>query len=240
MAWKLLAASIGLVVLCTAARAGQPAGPPAGYTIYPEHSVTSPDGATTIEQYAKTDADGDFTWQFWARRHDGDRDALTLLPPEQPDYPAGFRFTHDSRWAVRMQKTGSGEASLYLYRLGSDGFVAATAKPLGDLAWAFFKSRPDWRKIRKPDFHFMAGLVKGADDNYRALGEILGKSMQETWPDSRYLVIGLSGEVSPNKHHGQMAAVDAWYCRYDLQTGKFDVPAEFAVHNAKAIATPPL
>ena len=54
-------------------------------------------------------------------------DKLTLLKPEQQDYAAGFRFTNDSRWLVRMQKTGSGEADLYLYMLGPDGFVAATA-----------------------------------------------------------------------------------------------------------------
>jgi hypothetical protein len=42
-----------------------------------------------------------------------------------------------------MQKTGSGESTLYLYRLGPRGFVPATKKPLGDLAWAYFKSRPE-------------------------------------------------------------------------------------------------
>ena len=117
----------------------QPAGPPAAYKIHPEHSVRSPDGKTVIEQYAKENADGDYAWQFWARH----LDKRTLLGPQQADYPAGFRFTKDSRWVVRMQKTGAGASSLYLYRLGPHGFAAATAKPLGDLAWAYFKSRPD-------------------------------------------------------------------------------------------------
>ncbi|MGY3032660.1 hypothetical protein ACVIIV_001830 [Bradyrhizobium sp. USDA 4354] len=40
---------------------------------------------------------------------------MTELKPEQT--PAGFRFTDDSQWLVRMQKTGSGEQDLYLYRV---------------------------------------------------------------------------------------------------------------------------
>jgi hypothetical protein len=88
--------------------------------------------------------------------------------------------------------------------------------------------RPESRKIRNPDFHIEADLVKGTDDNYRSLGQ--------DWPDSRYLVIALSGEVSPNNHHGQLRSVRGWRCRYDLQKGTFDVPPDFARDNAKAIA----
>jgi hypothetical protein len=160
-------------------------------------------------------------WQFWVRRGD----MLIRLKPDAA-YPAGFRFTNDSHWLVRGQKTGSGEADMYLYRLGPNGFVAATAKSLGDLAWAYLKTRPDWRKVRlKPDFHFTAALLKGVEDNYRSLGE--------NWPDNRYLVISLWGE---NDKHGQIASVRDWRCRYDLQSGRFDVPADFADNNAKAIA----
>jgi hypothetical protein len=46
------------------------------------------------------------------------KDKATLLKPEQ-GYPAGFRFTNDMRYLVRMHKTGSGEATLYLHRQGS-------------------------------------------------------------------------------------------------------------------------
>jgi hypothetical protein len=41
-----------------------------------------------------------------------------------------------------------------------DGFVAATAKPLSELARAYFYSRPASRKIMKPDFHIDAELFK--------------------------------------------------------------------------------
>jgi hypothetical protein len=220
-----LVSSICLFLACAIGTMAAPAvGPTAGYKIYPEHTSTSPDGTTTIEQYAKIGADGNYTWQFWARH----QDKLTLLKPEQPDYAAGFRFTNDSQWLVRMQKTGSGYASLYLYRLGPQGFVAATPKPLSDLAWAYFRSLPDSRKVRRPNFHIEAGLVKGTDDNYRSMGE--------KWPDSRYLVISLSGEVLRNGQHGQIQSLRGWHCRYDLQKGTFDVPPSFAENNAKAIA----
>ena len=212
-----LAAAVGVA-------AAQTPGPPEGYTLDAEFTEKSPDGAITIEQYAKNDPDAGYSWQFWIRR----ADKLSLLDPEPADYPAGFRFTNDSRWLVRTQKTGSGEASLYLYRLGAEGFVAATTKPIGDLAWDYFYSRPDARKIMKPDFHISAGLVKGVDDNYRSLGE--------HWPANRYLVITLWGEVEPNLRHGQLLTVRGWRCRYDLEKGTFDVPASFAQNNAKAIA----
>jgi hypothetical protein len=232
MSRNFLIVTIGVVLACTIGTAAAPApGPSADYTIDPEYTSTSPDKATTIEQYSKTDSDGNYIWQFWARR----KDTLTQLKPEQEDYSAGFRFTNDSQWLVRMQKTGSGELTLYLYHLGAQGFAAATKKPFGDLAWAFFNSRPESRKIKKPDFHMVAGLVAGTDDNYKSLGETLG----ETWPDSRYLVITLSGEVMPNDKHGQLQSLVDWHCRYDLQTGKFDVPPEFAENNAKAVAPEP-
>jgi len=219
------ASSVGLFVACAVgAAAARTVGPPADYKIDPDHTATSPDGTTTIEQYAKIGADGSYTWQFWARY----KDKLAMLKPEQPDYAAGFRFTNDSHWLVRMQKTGSGEGSLYLYKLGPEGFETATRKPLGDLAWAYFNSRPDSRKIRKPDFHIEADLVKGTDDNYRWMGV--------NWPDNRYLVISLSGEVSPNRRHGEIRALRGWRCRYDLQKGRFDVPPEFAQNNAEAMA----
>jgi hypothetical protein len=218
-----LPAAIGVLFACALGTA-QAASPSADYKLEAEHTLTSPDGATTIEQYAKVDAEGDYTWQFWARHGD----AFTLLEPEQPDYAAGYRFTNDSQWLVRMQKTAAGYSSLYLYRLGPQGFAAATRKPLSDLAWAYFNSLPAARKIRRPNFHIEAGLVKGTEENYRWMGV--------NWPDSRYLVITLSGDVSPNRRHGQMRSVRGWRCRYDLQKGTFDVPPEFADNNAKAIA----
>jgi hypothetical protein len=128
-----------------------------------------------------------------------------------------------------MQKTGSGESTLYLYRLAPQGYVRATRKPLGDLAWAYLKSRPEWRKVAKnPEYHITANLLKGTEENYRWLGV--------DWPANRYLLIALSGEASiRGRKPEQTGVVNDWRCRYDLQTGKFDVPPLFSDDNAKAL-----
>lgn len=214
---------IGLFLVCSIATATAEPGPPAGYEIDPEYTQKSPDGAITIEQYVNKQTDGKY--QFWVRR----KDSFTLLD-EQADYPADFRFTNDLKWIVRKQKTGSGESTLYLYRIAPQGYVRATRKPLGDLAWAYLKSRPDWRKVAKePEYHMSVDLLKGLEeDSYRWLGV--------DWPANRYLLIALNGEASiKGRKPQQTGVVNDWRCRYDLQTGKFDVPPLFSHHNAKAL-----
>jgi hypothetical protein len=217
----LVACSIGV---CSGAAAAQPAAPAAGYKIEEEYTRKSPDGAVTIEQYLNKDTD-DWKFQFWVRR----QGTLALLDPETAIYPAGFVFTSDLKWIVRGQKTGSGESTLYLYRLTPQGYVRASKKPLGDLAWAYMKSRPDWRKIVKaPEYHESAYLLKGLEENYRGFGV--------DWPANRYLLIGLSGDADvKGRKPMQTGVVNGWRCRYDLQTGKFDVPALFLRDNAKAV-----
>lgn len=206
------------------AAAAQPAGPPDGYKIELEYTKTSPDGAITIEQYVNKATD-DWKWQFWARR----QGTFTQLGPERADYPADFVFTNDLKHIVRVQKIGSGTSTLHLYRLGPQGFVAANRKPLGELSWAYMKTRPDWRKIRKePEYHDNAFLEDGLEENYRSLGV--------DWPANRYLVISLAGDADvKGRKPMQTSVVHGWRCRYDLQTGKFDVPAAFAAGNAKAV-----
>jgi len=227
---KVRTSLIGLLVVCgigacsIGTAAAQPAGPPAGYKIDAEFTKTSPDGAITIEQYVNKDTDY-YKSQFWVRR----QGTFTLLDPEPADYPAGFRFTNDLKWIVRGQKTGSGESTLYLYRLAPHGYVPASEKPLGDLAWAYLKTRPDWRKIAKePEYHMSAYLLKGLEENYRWLGV--------DWPANRYILIALSGDADiKSRKPMQTSVVHGWRCRYDLQTGKFDAPALFSANNAKAV-----
>jgi hypothetical protein len=227
---KIRKSLIGLLVVCgigacsIGTAAAQPAGPPASYKIDPEYTKTSPDGATAIEQYVNKDTD-DYKWQFWVRR----QGTFTLLDPEPAGYPADFLFTTDLKWIVREQKTGSGESTLYLYRLAPHGYVPANKKPLGDLAWAFLKTRPDWRKIAKaPEYHESADLLEGLEENYRSLGV--------DWPASRYILITLSGDADvKGRKPMQTSVVHGWRCRYDLQSGKFDAPALFSDNNAKAV-----
>ena len=215
----LAACAIGV---CTGAAAAEPTAPPAGYNIDREYTQKSPDGAITIEQYLNKE--NNWTWQFWIRR----QDAFTLLNPELADYPADFIFTDDMKWIIRVQKIGSGTSTLLLYGITPQGNVHATRK-LGDLAWDYMKSRPDWRKLAKaPEYHISAYLLEGREENYRGFGI--------DWPANRYLLIGLSADADVKGHKPlQTGVVNGWHCRYDLQTGKFDVPAIFSADNAKAV-----
>jgi hypothetical protein len=210
--------------ICGAAAAASTDAPPASYKIEEKYTRTSPDGATTIEQYLNKDTD-DWKWLFWARR----KDTLTRLDPEPAGYPADFIFTRDQQWIVRVQKIGSGTSTLHLYHLTPQGYARVGKKPLGDLAWDYLKTRPDWRKLVKaPEYHTSAYLLKGSEENYRGLGV--------DWPADRYLVIALSGDADVRgRKPTQTGVVHGWRCRYDLQTGKFDVPAVFSDDNAKAI-----
>ncbi len=68
----------------------------------------------------------------------------------------------------------------------------------------------------------------GLAENYRGLGA--------DWPANRYLLIGLSGDADvKGRKPMQTGVVNDWRCRYDLQTGKFDVPPLFSDSNAKAL-----
>jgi hypothetical protein len=90
------------------------------------------------------------------------------------------------------------------------------------------KSTLDWRKLVKaPEYHDVADLEDGLAENYRKLGD---------WPANRYLVITLSADADvKGRKPMQTGVVNGWRCRYDLETGKFDVPAVFAAGNKKAL-----
>ncbi|MGY4628753.1 hypothetical protein ACVWY3_006509 [Bradyrhizobium sp. USDA 4486] len=215
---------LALALFLAASPALAASGPPPGFVLTDNADLafTSPDGATRLEQYMKDSEDlFGIKWQVWARRGD----QMSELKPEQ-GYGAGFRFTADSQWLVRMQKTGSGEQDLFLYHFENGAFVNATKKSLGDLAWGYFHSRHDTRNM-KLDYHISANLVKGTEDVYRWLGV--------DWPNNRYLLISLSGEMDKHPKNVAVKGLADWKCRYDLKTGKFDVPAMFAKSNAEAL-----
>jgi len=196
----------------------------------------SPDNQIRVEQYAADKDDEGFLYQFWT--FDEKREHASLLNPgettDQAGYPAGFRFSPDSQWLVRMQKTGAGFQDLFLYRRSGFEFSSATKKPLSEMAWDYFWASPASKKLhRNPKdrdslSHVFAALVKGMDDNFAGLGL--------HWPGSRYVVVSLSfdaqGEDKP------LPYIEDWWCAYDLKTGTFSVPAAFAKHNAEAFQTP--
>ena len=193
----------------------------------------SPDKTLKIEQYSKDGGDDGFSYEFWVFGKDRNN-AFLLNRGEDKDlasYPAGFRFSPNSQWLVRMQGTGAGFATLLLYKRDGNGFVAATKKPLGELAWEYFFTQPVSQGMpTEPDElnHQRADLLKGMEENYAWLGQ--------KWPDSRYIVVTLSFDIQGNEKPTPW--VDGWRCVYDTQTGKFSVPAGFAGHNAQARMLP--
>src|SRR6202158_5718326 len=211
-------------------------GPRAGLKLNAEHTETSPDRQVRVKQYAKDSKDGRFVYQFWIFDRDH-RHPFLLNPGEDDDlagYAAGFRFSPDSQWLVRMQKLGAGYQTLFLYRRKGYQFSPATTKPLGDLAWDYFFSTPASKGMHRDPKdpyaldHATVGLVKGMEENYAWLGQ--------HWPDSRYIVISLSfdtqGEEKPSPW------IEGWHCVYELKTGAFSVPPDFAENNAKAVKNP--
>ena len=201
-----------------------------------DDTFTSPDGQVIIEQYWKDKGEYDRVYEYWAFDAKHERGSLLNRDQYTDDarYPAGFRFSPNSQWVVRMQKLGSGTHTLFLYRRNGSRFSEATPKPLGDMAWDYFYSQPISRQIHRKSGdrdsidHPQVHLVHGVDDNYASMGK--------HWPDSRYLVLSLSfdaqGEDKP------LPWVEDWQCVFDTKTDKFSIPADLAKKNAETINYP--
>jgi len=228
--------ALGLALLTAAPAFAD--GPSAHFKLNREAPLfISPDKTVWLEQYAKEQKDGGLRYQFWTFDKDH-RHPFLLNPGEGEDnagYQAGFRFSPDSQWLVRMQKLGSGSQTLFLYRRNGYQFSPATKKPLGDLAWDYFFTTPTSKGMhRDPENpygldHAFVALIKGMEENYAWMGE--------HWPDSRYVVISLSFDMQ-GEDDKTAPWIEDWHCVYDLKTGAFSVPPDFAENNAKAITYP--
>jgi hypothetical protein len=220
-----------VITMIAPARADDPA---AQFKLLEDATITSPDQQLRVEQYAKEQEDQSRLYQFWTFDKDGH--GFLLNPGENDElagYAAGFRFSPDSQWLVRMQKLGAGYHTIFLYRRNGNRFSAAATKPLGDLAWNYFFSRPASKpmhrnaKDRDSLDHAQANLVRGLEDNFTEMGQ--------HWPDSRYLVISLSFDTQGE--HPRRPWIEDWRCVYDMKTGAFSVPADFADHNRTVVKT---
>ena len=201
-----------------------------------DDTFTSPDGQVIIEQYWKDKSEYDRVYEYWAFDA-GHKHGVLLNRDNYTDdarYPAGFRFSPNSHWVVRMQKLGSGTHTLFLYRRNGSAFSEATPKPLGDMVWDYFYSQPISRQIlrkskdRDSIDHPQIHLVKGVDDNYASQGR--------HWPDSRYLVLSLSFDAQGEDH--PLPWVEDWQCVFDTKTDKFSIPPDLARKNAGTINYP--
>jgi hypothetical protein len=210
---------MGAALIHASAQGSETGGPGPGFRPGSEPPEISPDGSIQVEQFFKP-GDG-YIFQFWTfNRHHGHAHLLNSGETGiLTEYGAGFRFTPDSQWLVRMQKIAAGESTLFLYKRSGEEFRPATAKRLGDLAWDYFFTRPESRGIDRNNLSPETYLVKGVDDNYRWLGK--------RWPGSHYLVIDLvSGESAT-------IPIGPWRCLYEMATDKFSVPPDFAQYNRK-------
>jgi hypothetical protein len=233
---KLRAASILLMLGIASVAPAHADGPPAGPKLKADGTLISPDKTMWVEQYVKAQEDENLLYQFWTfdRNH---RHPFLLNPGENDElagYAAGFRFSPHSQWLVRMQKLGAGYQTLFLYRRNGYQFSPATTKPLGDLAWDYFFTTPTSKGMHRDPKdpyaldHAFAGLVKGMEENYAWMGQ--------HWPGSRYVVISLSFDMQGEEE--KTPWIEGWHCVYDLKTGAFSVPPDFAENNAKAVKMP--
>ena len=111
-------------------------------------------------------------YQFWTfdRKH---RHGFLLNPGEGDDfagYAAGFRFSPDGQWLVRMQKLGAGYGTLFLYRRHGYHFQAAAP---GDWLGLFLHDADFEGDAMGPDpdcSHAFVALVKGMEENYAWMG----------------------------------------------------------------------
>src|SRR5579863_6659151 len=138
---RLRTASIALLLGTATMSPASAAGPGGGFKLIPDAPVfKSPHVQLQVEQHAREQKDGGYLVRFWTFGR-GHRHAFLLNPGESDDqagYQAGFRFSPDSQWLVRMQKLGAGYHTLFLYHRNGYRFSPATTKPLGDLAWDYF------------------------------------------------------------------------------------------------------
>jgi hypothetical protein len=193
--------------------------PGAGFKLNADGTFVSPDKTIRVEQYAKTQKDERLLFRFWT--FDGDHRHPFLLNPGEIDelagYRAGFRFSPDSQWLVRMQKLGAGYQTLFLYRRNGYQFSPATKKNFGDLAWDYFFTTPASKGMHRDPKdpysldHASAGLVAGMEENYAGLGQ--------HWPANRYIVISLSFDIQGKEKPSPW--IEGWRCVYDLKTGAF-------------------
>ena len=100
--------------------------------------TTVPSGRYRIvQQYnaPKDKPDGDGFWDTVLHFADHSKpDAILATAPDHYPWSADYHISPDEQWVLRIQKTGSGENSAFLYRVESSGRIWRSEQRLDDLA----------------------------------------------------------------------------------------------------------
>jgi hypothetical protein len=81
---------------------------------------------------------------------EGWSEMLHFADKSQPDvtlegeisWPGNYYIAPDGRWILRIQKTGSGDNTSYIYFLENNGSVWRMEQPLGDMGFDFLRHQP--------------------------------------------------------------------------------------------------
>ena len=205
-----------------------------------DDTFTSPDGQIVIEQYWKDKSEYDRVYaQFIGPSTPSIEHGVLLNPGEGLDvagYPAGFRFSSNSRWVVRMQKIGSGTHTLFLYRRNGTDFVGRRAKTAGRDGLGLLLQPADIAedpsKIRGPPFD-QSRPDQSAARRPRQL-RLGGQEMARQPLPRAESVVRRAGR-------GQEALpwVEDWQVVFDTKTGQvLDPTTDLAKNNAETINYP--
>ena len=123
---------------------------------------------------------------------------------------ASYKISPDGKWIFREQNDELGVDSAYLYRrMAGTEFENPTAKPLDDLAWEFFTRTV--KKVGRDDLDQYLVQFDSWRDNSKKVRLLVSGSARRAW------------------------IIQDWTCDYNLETGKFELPAELQKHNSKAV-----
>jgi hypothetical protein len=118
MRTHLLAATTGIAIVST--------------TYAEDKITTAPQGTYSITQHYAG------SWMATLHFQDASRsEALLAADPDRYPWPALYYISPNDEWIFRVQKTGSGENTAFLYHVERNGRVWRMAQRLDDLAFAW-------------------------------------------------------------------------------------------------------
>jgi hypothetical protein len=105
--------------------------------LYAEDLVTtSPKGTfKIIQKYSEKEG-------FSESLHFNDRDQPDVILEGEIDWAGNYYISPDDRWILRIQKTGSGDNTSYIYFIEKNGSLWRLEQPLVDMGFEFLRRQP--------------------------------------------------------------------------------------------------